>query len=123
MAGINKVILVGNLGRDPELRFTPGDVPVCSFPLATSETYTDKATGERKTVTEWHHIVLWRTLAEHAERFLHKGSTIYLEGKLRTRNWTDQQGQERHVTEIIGDSLQLLDKKGGTTVSVPDGNS
>jgi single-strand DNA-binding protein len=67
--------------------------------------------------------VLWRKLAEHAERFLHKGSTIYLEGKLRTRNWTDQQGQERHVTEIIGDSLQLLDKKGGTTVSVPDGNS
>ena len=93
---------------------------MCSFPLATSETYTDKATGERKTVTEWHHIVLWRKLAEHAERHLHKGSTVYIEGKLRSRNWTDQQGQERHITEVIGDTLQLLDKRGSGPVSASD---
>jgi single-strand DNA-binding protein len=131
MAGINKVILVGNLGRDPEVRYTQAQVPVCSFPMATSETYKDRQTGERMTQTEWHNVVLWRGQAEVAQRFLRKGSLVYIEGKLRTRNWEDAQGQRRYTTEVVGEVLQLLDRpdappaqgsSDGSRVMPPAGN-
>ncbi|MDG1779646.1 MAG: single-stranded DNA-binding protein [Flavobacteriales bacterium] len=108
MAGINKVILLGNLGRDPEMRHLPTGVAVCTFSIATSETYTDKQSGEKRTNTEWHNVVLWRRLAETAEKYLHKGSQVYIEGKIRTRSWEDESGQKRYTTEIVGDVMQLL---------------
>jgi len=111
MAGINKVILVGNLGKDPEVRYLEGGTAVANFPIATSETYKDKNTGERKTNTEWHNIVLWRGLAEIAEKYLKKGAQVYIEGKLKTRQWQDKDGQNRYTTEIVGDNLQMLGKK------------
>ena len=112
MAGVNKVILVGNLGKDPEMRYTPKGVPVCSFPMATSETYKDRNTGDRITQTEWHNIVIWRGMAETAEKYLRKGSQVFIEGKIKTRSWDDQQGQKRYTTEIIADIMQLLDRPG-----------
>ena len=111
MAGINKVILVGNLGRDPEMRYTQNGVAVCSFSLATSETYRDRTSGEKVTQTEWHNIILWRGLAETAEKYLRKGSSVYIDGKIRTRKWEDQQGQTRYTTEIIADTMQMLDRR------------
>ena len=108
MAGINKVILVGNLGQNPELRYTPNGVAVCSLRMATSESYTDRASGERITNTEWHNVVLWRGLAETAGKYLKTGSQCYIEGKLKTRQWQDQQGQNRYTTEVVADVLQLL---------------
>ena len=111
MAGINKVILVGNLGRDPEMRYTQNGVAVCSFSLATSETYRDRTNGEKVTQTEWHNIILWRGLAETAEKYLRKGSSVYIDGKIRTRKWEDQQGQTRYTTEIIADTMQMLDRR------------
>lgn len=111
MAGINKVILIGNLGRDPEMRYTPNSIAVCSFSVATSETYKDKNSGERITQTEWHNIVLWRGLAETSEKYLRKGSKVYIEGKLKTRKWDDNQGVTRYSTEIVADVMQMLDKK------------
>lgn len=111
MAGINKVILVGNLGRDPEMRYTQNNVAVCSFSLATSESYKDRNSGEKITQTEWHNIVLWRGLAETAEKYLRKGSSVYIDGKIRTRKWEDQQGQTRYTTEIIADTMQMLDRR------------
>ena len=113
MAGINKVILVGNLGKDPEMRYTQSGVPVCNFPMATSETYRDRNTNEKITQTEWHNIVIWRKMAETAEKYLHKGSQVYIEGKLRTRSWDDQQGQKHYTTEIVADVMQLLDRPTG----------
>jgi single-strand DNA-binding protein len=110
MAGINKVILVGNLGRDPEMRYTQSQVPVCSFAMATSETYKDRNSGERITQTEWHNIVMWRGLAETANQYLRKGSQVYIEGKLQTRSWEDQSGQKRYTTEIVADVMQFLDR-------------
>ena len=112
MAGVNKVILVGNLGKDPEMRYTPNGVPVCSFPMATSESYKDRNSGERITQTEWHNIVIWRGMAETAEKYLHKGSQVFIEGKIKTRSWEDQLGQKRYTTEIIADVMQLLDRPG-----------
>ncbi|MEZ7816851.1 MAG: single-stranded DNA-binding protein, partial [Flavobacteriales bacterium] len=106
-----KVILIGNLGRDPEMRYTPNSIAVCSFSVATSETYKDKNSGERITQTEWHNIVLWRGLAETSEKYLRKGSKVYLEGKLKTRKWDDNQGITRYSTEIVADVMQMLDKK------------
>ena len=111
MAGINKVTLVGHLGRDPEIRYTQNEIPVCSFSLATSETYKDRTSGEKVTQTEWHNIIMWRGLATTAERFLRKGSLVYLEGKLKTRKWEDKQGQTRYTTEIVTDVMQMLDRK------------
>ena len=119
MAGINKVILVGNLGRDPEMRYTQNGVAVCSFSLATSETYKDRNTGERVTQTEWHNVILWRGLAETAEKFLRKGSSVYIDGKIKTRKWEDQQGQTRYTTEIIGDTMQMLDKRDSSSAPIP----
>ena len=108
MAGINKVILVGNLGQQPELRYTPNGIAVCSLRMATSESYTDRASGERVTTTEWHNVVLWRGLAETAGKYLKTGSQVYIEGKLKTRQWQDQQGQNRYTTEVVADAMQLL---------------
>lgn len=119
MAGINKVILVGHLGRDPEMRYTQSGVAVCSFSLATSESYKDRTTGERVTSTEWHNIILWRGLAETAEKFLRKGSQVYIDGKLRTRKWEDKQGMTRYTTEIVGDTMQMLDKKDNPSAHAP----
>ena len=108
MAGINKVILVGNLGQQPELRYTPNGIAVCSLRMATSESYTDRASGEKVTTTEWHNVVLWRGLAETAGKYLKTGSQVYIEGKLKTRQWQDQQGQNRYTTEVVADVMQLL---------------
>lgn len=107
MAGINKVILVGNLGKDPEVRHLESGAVVANFSIATSEYYTDKS-GQRITQTEWHNVVLWRRNAEVAEKYLTKGKQVYIEGKLRTRNWTDRDGVTRYTTEVVGDILQLL---------------
>ena len=120
MAGINKVILVGNLGRDPEMRYTQNGVAVCSFSLATSETYRDRTSGEKVTQTEWHNIILWRGLAETAEKYLRKGSSVYIDGKIRTRKWEDQQGQTRYTTEIIADTMQMLDRRDSSVAPSQD---
>lgn len=109
MAGINKVILVGNLGKDPEIRTMENGSKVAQFSIATNESYKDKA-GEWQEQTEWHNIVLWRYLAEKAENSLKKGSRIYLEGKIRSRSWVDKDNITRYITEIVGDKLLTLDK-------------
>ncbi|WP_421874423.1 single-stranded DNA-binding protein [Marinoscillum sp.] len=107
MAGVNKVILVGNLGKDPEVRHLESGAVVTSFPIATSETYKDRTTGERREQTEWHNIVLWRGLAEVAEKYLKKGDQVYIEGKLRTRSW-EKDGITRYTTEVVGDNMTML---------------
>ncbi|KLR11630.1 single-stranded DNA-binding protein [Enterobacter hormaechei subsp. hormaechei] len=109
--GINKVILVGNLGQDPEVRYLPSGGAVCSLTLATSESWRDKATGELKEQTEWHRVVLFGKLAEVAGEYLRKGSQVYIEGQLRTRKWTDQAGVEKYTTEVVvnvGGTMQML---------------
>lgn len=108
MAGINKVIIVGNLGNDPEIRTMPNGELVANITVATSESWTDKNTGERKEQTEWHRIVLYRRLAEIAGQYLTKGSQVYIEGRLKTRKWQDNNGQDRYTTEIQGDNFQML---------------
>jgi single-strand DNA-binding protein len=108
--GVNKVILIGNLGKDPEVRHLEGGATVANFPIATTETYKDNA-GNRKEQTEWHNIVLWRSLAEVAEKYLKKGTQIYLEGKLRTRSWDDKEGNRRYTTEVVGETFTILSKK------------
>jgi len=108
MAGVNKVILVGNLGKDPEVRHLEGGSVVANFSLATSDSYTDRNTGQRVTQTEWHNVVLWRGLAQIAEKYLRKGRQVYIEGKLRTRQWTDRDGNTRYTTEIVGEEMTLL---------------
>jgi single-strand DNA-binding protein len=114
MAGVNKVILVGNLGKDPEVRHLEGGAAVANFSLATSESYKDKTSGERKTITEWHNIVLWRGLAEVAEKYLKKGDSVYIEGKIRSRQWEDKEGKTRYTTEIVGDNMVMLGGRGGS---------
>ena len=111
MAGINKVIIVGNLGNDPEIRTMPNGDAVTKISVATSESWIDKNTNERKTQTEWHAIVFYRRQAEVAGEYLRKGSKVYVEGRLRTRKWQDQNGQDRYTTEIQGDVLQMLDSR------------
>ena len=111
MRGVNKVILVGTLGKDPETKTFPNGGSLTQFSIATSESWTDKTSGERKEQTEWHRIVLPNRLAEIAQQYLHKGSKVYIEGSLRTRQWTDQNGQERYSTEVRGDSMQMLDSR------------
>jgi single-strand DNA-binding protein len=105
---VNKVILVGNLGKDPEVRHLENGAAVANFSIATSETYKDRKTGEKVSQTEWHNIVAWRGLAEIAERYLKKGHKVYIEGKLKTRSWQDQDGNNRYSTEIITDNLTML---------------
>lgn len=109
MRGVNKVILVGTLGKDPETKTFPNGGSLTQFSIATSDSWTDKNTGERKEQTEWHRIVLHNRLGEIAQQYLRKGSKVYIEGSLRTRQWTDQNGQERYTTEIRGDQMQMLD--------------
>lgn len=110
MAGVNKVILLGNLGKDPEIRHLENGTAVASFSIATSETYKDKTSGERIEKTEWHNVVLWRGLAEVAEKYLHKGDQVYIEGKLRTRSW-EKDGVTRYTTEIVVDNMNMLGKR------------
>ena len=117
MAGINKVIIVGHLGNDPEMRSMPNGEAVANISVATSEAWTDKNTGERREVTEWHRIVFYRKLAEICGQYLKKGAQVYIEGRLRTRKWQDQNGQDRYTTEIQGDVMQML----GTRPQSTDG--
>ena len=107
---VNKVILIGNLGKDPDVRHLENGASVANFPIATSENYKDRKTGEKVSQTEWHNIVVWRGLADIADRFLKKGDKIYIEGKLRTRSWQDQEGNNRYTTEVIADNLTMLGK-------------
>lgn len=111
MSGVNKVIIVGRLGNDPEMRTMPNGDAVANISVATSDVWNDKVTGERREVTEWHRIVLFRRIAEVAGQYLRKGSQIYVEGKLKTRKWQDQNGQDRYITEIHADSLTMLGGK------------
>lgn len=113
MAGVNKVILIGNLGADPEVRHLQNGASVANFRLATSETYKDRQTGERREQTEWHNVVAWRGLAEITEKYLRKGSKVYVEGKLRTRKWQDKDGQERYTTEIEAEEMKMLGSRQG----------
>lgn len=112
--GINKVILIGNLGTDPEVRYMPSGNAITNLTLATSEAWKDKQSGEMQERTEWHRIVLYNRLAEVAGEYLRKGSKIYIEGSLRTRKWQDKTGQERYTTEIHANDLQMLDSKGSS---------
>jgi single-strand DNA-binding protein len=113
MSGVNKVILVGRLGKEPEVRNLENGAAVANFTIATSESYKDKTTGEKKEVTEWHNVVLWRGLAEIAQKYLHKGDLVYIEGKLRTRSW-EKDGVTRYTTEIVGDNMNMLGSRGGS---------
>lgn len=113
---VNKVILVGNLGKDPELRYTPSGAAVANFSIATTESYKDRD-GNRQSKTEWHNIVVWRQLAEICGKYLHKGKQVYIEGKLQTRKWQDRDGNDRYTTEIVADQMQMLgraDEEGGS---------
>ncbi len=113
MASVNKVILVGNLGRDPETRYMPDGNALCNLNLATTYSWKDKASGDKKEETEWHRVTLRNRLAEIAGEYLKKGSPVYIEGRLRTRKWTDKENIERYTTEIVADSMQLLGSRGG----------
>ena len=110
MRGVNRVMLIGNLGKDPDLQFLEGNIAVAKFSLATTETYKDR-TGKLLSQTEWHTIVLWRGLAELAQKYLHKGSLVYIEGRLKTRSWEDKEHNKKFATEVVGDNLIMLDKK------------
>ncbi|MBL6447485.1 single-stranded DNA-binding protein [Fulvivirga sp. 29W222] len=111
MSGVNKVIIVGRLGKDPEVRHLESGASVANFPVATSEVYKDRNTGERREQTEWHNVVLWRGLADISEKYLNKGDMVYIEGKLRTRSW-EKDGVTRYTTEIVGDNMTMLTPKG-----------
>jgi single-strand DNA-binding protein len=113
MASVNKVIIVGNLGRDPETRYMPNGEAVTNIAVATTESWKDKNSGEKKELTEWHRITFYRKLAEIAGQYLKKGSQIYVEGRLQTRKWTDKDGVERYTTEIIADTMQMLGSRQG----------
>lgn len=113
MASVNKVILVGNLGADPETRYMTNGDAVCNIRLATTESWKDKNSGEKREVTEWHRVVFYRKLAEIAAQYLKKGSQLYLEGRIRTRKWTDKDGQERYTTEIEATEMQMLGRREG----------
>ncbi|GAB6050879.1 single-stranded DNA-binding protein [Hydrogenophilus islandicus] len=121
MASVNKVILVGNLGRDPETRYLPSGEAVVNLSVATSEVWRDKQTGERREQTEWHRVVFFGRQAEIAAQYLKKGQPVYIEGSIRTRKWTDQSGQERYSTEIRGDTFKMLGNRGAPEADVPMG--
>jgi single-strand DNA-binding protein len=116
MSGVNKVILVGRLGKEPEVRNLENGVSVANFTVATSEVYRDKTTGEKKEITDWHNVVLWRGLAEVAQKYLHKGDLIYIEGKLKTRSW-EKDGITRYATEVVADNMTMLSTRGGSSSS------
>jgi single-strand DNA-binding protein len=111
--GVNKVILIGNLGQDPEIKYMPSGSAVTNVSIATTESFKDKETGEQQERTEWHRIAMFGRLAEIAGEYLRKGSQVYIEGKLRTRKWQDKQGQDRYTTEIMADQMQMLGGRGG----------
>jgi len=119
MASVNKVIIVGHLGADPTTRYMPNGDAVCNITVATTDTWKDKQTGEKKEQTEWHRIVFFRKLAEIADQYLKKGSQVYLEGRIRTRKWTDKEGQERYTTEIEANEMQMLGRREGMGDSGP----
>ncbi len=121
--GVNKVILVGNLGKDPEVKYMPNGNAVANITVATSETWKDKQTGEQKENTEWHRVTFYRRLAEIAGEYLKKGSKVYIEGRLQTRKWQGQDGQDRYTTEIIANEMQMLDSRGGSTGFAPSQNT
>lgn len=110
MRGVNRVMLIGNLGKDPDVQFLEGNIAVAKFPLATTETFKDRS-GKLVSQTEWHTVVLWRGLAELAQKYLHKGSLVYIEGRLRTRSWEDKEANRKFATEVVGDNLIMLDKR------------
>lgn len=111
MSSVNKAIILGHLGRDPEVRFGPDGSAVANLSIATSSSWKDKATGDRKEETEWHRIVLYGRAAEVCQQYLKKGSSVYIEGRLKTRKWTDKNGQDKYTTEIVGDSMKMLGGK------------
>ncbi|MDZ7923642.1 MAG: single-stranded DNA-binding protein [Marinagarivorans sp.] len=125
--GINKVILVGNLGQDPEVRYTQSGAAITNISIATTDSWTDKTSGQKVDRTEWHRVVFFNRLAEIAGEYLRKGSQVYVEGALRTRKWQDQQGQDRYTTEIVGDQMQMLgsrnDGAGGSNANADGGGS
>ncbi|MFT3682961.1 MAG: single-stranded DNA-binding protein [Ferruginibacter sp.] len=116
MRGVNRVMLIGNLGKDPDIQFLEGNICVAKFSLATTETYKDRS-GKLISQTEWHTVVLWRGLAELAQKYLHRGSLVYIEGRLKTRSWEDKEGNKKFATEIVGDNLIMLDKRNDGTGS------
>lgn len=119
MASVNKVILIGNLGRDPEMRHMPNGDAVTNVTIATSETWKDKSSGEKQEKTEWHRVTFYRRLAEVAGEYLKKGSQVYVEGRLETRKWTDKEGKDRYTTEIIANEMKMLGARGGGGDSAP----
>jgi len=119
MASVNKVILVGNLGRDPEVRYTPNGDSVTNVTIATTDTWKDKGTGEKKEATEWHRVVFFGKLAEIAGQYLKKGRQVYVEGALRTRKWQDKEGQERYTTEIVANEMKMLGSREGMSDAPP----
>lgn len=121
MASVNKVILVGNLGQDPETRYAPSGDAICNLRVATTETWKDKQSGEKREATEWHRVVLFGRQAEVASDYLKKGSQIYVEGRLQTRKWQDKDGQERYTTEIRGDEMKMLGSRQGMGGDAPMG--
>ena len=118
--GVNKVILVGNLGQDPEVKYMPSGQAVCNISIATTESWNDKNSGEKVEKTEWHRVVFFRRLAEIAGEYLRKGSQVYIEGRLQTRKWQDQSGNDRYTTEIVANDMQMLGGKGGGTAMMSD---
>lgn len=123
MASVNKVILIGNLGKDPETRYAPSGGAICNVRLATTRNWKDKTTGEKKEETEWHSVVFYDRLAEIAGEYLKKGRPVYVEGRLKTRKWQDKEGQDRYTTEIIATEMQLLGSREGMGAPPEDGGS
>ena len=121
MASVNKVILVGNLGKDPETRYAPSGDAITNITLATTDSWKDKATGEKKEATEWHRVVFFGRLAEIAGEYLKKGRSVYVEGRLRTRKWQDKEGQDRYTTEIVADQMQMLGSREGMGGGMDEG--
>ena len=121
--GVNKVILVGNLGQKPDMKYTQSNTAVANLSLATSESWKDKDSGDLKTKTEWHRVVYFGKLAEIAEQYLDKGSKVYVEGKLQTRKWQDQAGNDRYTTEVLGQELTMLDSRGDSSASSFENNN
>ncbi len=123
MASVNKVILVGNLGRDPETRYSPDGAAITNVSVATTSQWKDKNTGEKREETEWHRVAFFGRLAEIAGEYLKKGSQVYVEGRLRTRKWQDKDGQDRYTTEIVADAMQMLGSRGGGPAGAPEDES
>lgn len=121
--GINKVILIGNLGNDPDVRYTSGGSPVANISLATSESWRDKETGDQQERTEWHRIVFFGRQAEIVSEYLRKGSKVYVEGRLQTRKWQDRDGNDRYTTEIVANDMQMLDGRSGASEEAPSGQT